>query len=57
MITPLIVAYLLNVMVSIGDTLSNMGYTDGNLTPIDRVEKCITGRDIEMIDWVSQIIF
>ena len=53
MITPICVSYLLNVMVSIGDTLSSMGYTDGKITPIGPVERCITGRDVDTIDWVS----
>lgn len=56
MLTPLCVTYLLNVMVSIGDTLGNMGYTDGTITPIDNVERCITGRDVDLIDWVSIIL-
>lgn len=53
MMAPICVAYLLNVMVSIGDTLSNMGYTDGTITPIGNVDRCFTGKDVEFFDWVS----
>ena len=44
-------------MVSIGDTLGNMGYTDGTIVPIDGVERCITGRDMIMSDWVGKLLY
>lgn len=55
-ITPVFVSYLLNVMVSIGDTLGNMGYTDGQITQIGPIDRCLTGRDIETLDWVKQLL-
>lgn len=55
-LTPICVAYLLNVMVSIGDTLSNMGYTDGTITHIGPVDKCLTGRDVDFFDWIKLLL-
>jgi len=53
LMAPLCVAYLLNVMVGIGDTLGSMGYTDGKIDKIGPVERCLTGKDVDLIDWIK----